>query len=719
MMNSLNPLCTMKTNKLIAAALLPLLFSCAKENIAPAETPENADDYITVNLVPGADTVTKASFDDNDGIIWQKGGFAGIVNAAGDNIKSKELDNIYTWNGNNQASFKFLKTELQGKSGPYVLYYPHHDEVSVSDGKYTIPVFVPVKQDSDIGKSTEIFSVVSKKAFDLVPYKEADKDTDYDNNGADVEFKVVGSYIRILPYGGTKEGEILDYIKIYDIKGENRVSGRYFVSVAVNNDNTTTISKTDASDLLSNEIILNFVAKPNTKIDKKDAQGIYARVLSGKHQLAYELHTKVGDMECTYTFKSSKETDFAFGSIKDIPLNIAKATETTMSVPEQLYIVGDACECGWKPKPENAVKMNKEDKKFTAELYLQKGEQGFKLLTTNSSYENCYVNDGNGNMVYYNNPQGDADKKFNVDCFALYKVTADFNTGKLTCEALAPYLVSDFTSYHFGGQDEPLQMKATDTPGVFKAEKVRIYNKSYQEGGETKYYTNAFKFAFKKTDGKDIDYTFSIQPVPVNDKNVEIVMWKEKHDNGTAKVDALSKEFSTRLVGKLGNIGSLENNIDKKWMVEETYNNKYYDITLDLVNNKMTLSLSQGSTYKLVGINFIWNPNAPSATVDGNGCATWTIDVDTATNGWDGTFKICGENTISQNSSDDSFWKGEWYYSQLDAVGEWHWNSDKYDSSTPVLIESIGDRKWKMTESGNYTIVFDTKNLTLKVTKNR
>lgn len=703
----------MKTNKLIAAALLPLLFSCAKENIAPAETPENADDYITVNLVPGADTVTKASFDDNDGIIWQKGGFAGIVNAAGNNIKSKELDNIYNWKGynskvNNQASFKFLKTDLKDKSGPYVLYYPHHDEVSVSnDGKYTIPVFVDVTQNSDIGKSTEIFSVVSKKAFDLVPYKVDNKDTDYDNNGADVEFKVVGSYIRILPYGGTKEGEILDYIKIYDIKGDNKVSGRYFVSVAVNNDNTTTISKTDASDLLSNEMYVNFESKPKTKIDKKDAAGIYAQVLSGKHQLAYELHTKVGDMECTYTFKSSKETDFAFGSIKDIPLNITRATETTMSVPEHLYIVGDACECGWAPG--NAVEMTKEGNKFTAELYLQKGEQGFKLLTTNSSYENCYVNDGNGNMVYYNNP-GDADKKFNVDGFALYKVTADFNTGKLTCEALAPYLVSDFTSYKIG-QGQPLQMEATDTPGVFKAEKVRIYNKSH-EGG---YYTNAFKFAFKKSDGADIDYTFSIQPA--NDKNYEIALGQKYYENGKSEVDVLSKKLKTRPVGVVGKIGSYKG-IDYKWQVKETYNNKYYDVLLNLNDSTMTLSLHQGKVFKLAGINKIWSGDAPAATVDPNGLATWTIDVDTATEGWDGTFKICGENTISQNSSDDSFWQGEWYYSQLNAEGAWWWHSGTYGSTTPVLIESSGDRKWKMTESGNYTFVFDTKKLTLKVTKN-
>ena len=194
-------------------------------------------------------------------------------------------------------------------------------------------------------------------------------------------------------------------------------------------------------------------------------------------------------------------------------------------------------------------------------------------------------------------------------------------------------------------------------------------------------------------------------------------MGQKYYKNGKSEVDVLSKQFDTRLVGKLGNIGSLENNdnkIDYKWLVKGTYNNKYYDITLDLVNNKLTLSLSQGSTYKLVGINNIWNSNAPSATVDGDGYATWNLDVNTKTEGWDdGTFKICGENTIS-----DSFFEGEWYYSQLDNEGAWWWHSGTYNSTTPVLIESSGDRKWKMTESGNYTIVFDTKKLTLKVTKN-
>ena len=491
----------MKTNKLIAAALLPLLFSCAKENIAPAETPENADDYITVNLVPGADTVTKASFHDVEGIIWQSGGYAGIVNAAGNNIKSKGLDNIYDWKGNNQASFKFLKTELEGKPGPYVLYYPHHDEVSVSDdGKYTIPVFVDVTQQSDIGKSTEIFSVVSKKAFDLVPYKEPDKDTDYDNNGADVEFKVVGSYIRILPYGGTKEGEILDYIKIYDINEVNKVSGRYFVSVAVNNDNTTTISKTDASDLLSNEMYVNFESKPKTKIDKKDAAGIYAQVLSGKHQLAYELHTKVGNTTNTYIFKSSRETDFAFGSIKDIPLNIEKATKTVSS-PEKLYIVGDVSFVGWNHS--NAIEMSKNGYIFTTNVYLNtqvkkdgvyQAAEGFKFILQNDSFEPAYVNGGDNTLKKYNG--GDGDNKFTVDKAGYYTVTADFSTGKVTCTSAAPdkfYIWGDATEAAWNSDKAIPLVQDKNDKFVFTKEGI-ILNKGdykfFSENSETTAYVN-------------------------------------------------------------------------------------------------------------------------------------------------------------------------------------------------------------------------------------
>lgn len=684
----------MKTNKLIAAALLPLLFSCAKENIAPADKNAAEGNYVTINLAPDSDAVTRATFDDSEGISWQLGVKAGLIKEAKDwnPVESEPLDKIYPYDDPNnqnmpstQASFKFSLGESD-YSGSYKFFYPYHSEAAYTGDYIRIPFWVDPNQSSGVGQSSEVFAVVSKEMVTLDPKNH--------DTPAETYYKVVGSYIRFLVYG--KAGE---KVKSISIQSEQKPSGRYFVNGSTNE------LDVDAYDYDSELVTVSVSGEYATPATKAEAKGIYASVLPRSMQNTYTVVTDKG----WYVFESQSSAEFCYGSIKDISLNLENAKCSYSAAPAELYIVGDACESGWDAN--NAVAMTKEGNIFTAELYLQKGAEGFKLLTRKGIFEYCYVNDGNGNMVYYNNPQGEADKKFNVDCFALYKVTADFNTGKLTCKALAPYLVSDFTSYHFGEQDKPLQMEATATPGVFKAEKVRIYNKSHVEGGETKYFTNAFKFAFKKSDGADIDYTFSIQPVN-NDKDFEIAMGNEYYENGKAKVDVLSKQFDTRLVGKLGNIGSLEN-IDRKWLVKGTYNNKYYDITLDLVNNKMTLSLSQGSTYKLVGINYIWNSNAPSATVDDNGLATWTINVDTATDGWDGTFKICGENTIS-----DSFFEGEWYYSQLNSEGAWWWNSGTYNSTTPVLIESSCDRKWKMTESGNYTIVFDTKNLTLKVTKN-
>lgn len=711
----------MKTNKLIAAALLPLLFSCAKENIAPAETPENADDYITVNLVPGADTVTKASFDDNDGIIWQEGGFAGIVNAAGDNIKSKELDNIYKWNGNNQASFKFLKTELKGKSGPYVLYYPHHDEVSVSYGKYTIPVYARGVQWSDIGKSTEIFSVVSKKAFDLVPYKEANNDTDYDNNGADIEFKVVGSYIRILPYGGTKEGEILDYIRIYDIKGENWVSGTYYVSVAVNDDKTTTISKTDDyKEDLYNEIILNFVDKPNTKIDKADAKGIYAQVRSGKHQLAYELHTKVGNMDCAYIFKSSKETDFDFGSIKDILLNIGKATEKSYSLPENLFIVGDGCEAGWDSS--KAIKMDKSGNTFTKELYLRNGEgiEGIKFLTTNSNMYPAYVNDGNGNLAYYSNDLGvsnPVDQKFNVKSgFGYYKVTVDFDTNKVSFELLStPWLVG-MGNWNKGQKLMPVEGE----PGVFS-----ITTEIWNDGG--------MKFVIRKSSdsASDIDYPNTYQLRAVSTDPIDFASNRYggiEYDNKTytlSETETLTKEAGVTLWGPSDNAFKFDNSSDdKKLYLASGYYKRIYNITLDMNNLKVTISPAHGTEYRLVGINDKWasSDDLPKATAV-EGIVKWEgINVNTTAEG----FKICGEYTFDNVYTGGSFYDGEWYYASLSFYKKWennqwtdnyYWFTSTHSGPTDVVFESTVDRKWYIPESGTYDFEFNTNTLQLTVTK--
>lgn len=713
----------MKTNKLIAAALLPLLFSCAKENLNQIDKPENADDYITVSLVPGEDAVTRASFDDKDGIFWQQGGFAGLVNANAKNIKSLALDKTYLYNGNNQASFKFTKSELTNKPGPYVLYYPHHDAVEVIDGKYKIPFTIEVTQDTEIGKSTEIFSVVSKNAIDLVPYKKEDtnEDTNYDNNGAEVYFKVVGSYIRILPYGGTKEGEVIDYIKIYDINN-NHISGDYFVSVEVTGaeNKPTTIALADGTKFTSNEMYVNFAEKPSTNIEKTAAKGIYAQVLPGKHQLAYELHTKVGNMDCAYIFKSSKETDFDFGSIKDILLNIGKATEKSYSLPENLFIVGDGCEAGWDSS--KAIIMDKSGNTFTKELYLRNGEgiEGIKFLTTNSNMYPAYVNDGNGNLAYYSNDLGvsnPVDKKFNVKSgFGYYKVTVDFDTNKVSFELLStPWLVG------MGNWDKGQKLMPVEgEPGVFS-----ITTEIWNDGG--------MKFVIRKSSdsASDIDYPNTYQLRAVSTDPIDFASERYGgivYDNKTytlSKKETLTKEAGVTLWGPSDNAFKFDDSSDdKKLYLESGYYKRIYNITLDMNNLKVTISPAHGTEYRLVGINDKWasSDDLPKATAV-EGIVKWEgINVNTTAKG----FKICGEYTFDNVYTGGSFYDGEWYYASLSFDKKWEdnkWNDNYYwftpthSGPTDVVFESTVDRKWYIPESGTYDFEFDTKNLTLKVTK--
>ena len=383
-------------------------------------------------------------------------------------------------------------------------------------------------------------------------------------------------------------------------------------------------------------------------------------------------------------------------------------------MPEALYLIGDATVAGWNCW--EPVELKKNGNIFSVETYLDSAEglEGFKFITTIGSFDYCVVNAGDNRSISYKEfPQGEDDRKFTVSHFGLYLIEVDFNTKTLSLSERAPYLVSDFTSYHFGADSEPLQLKATGKEGEFKAQRVFIWNKSYVDGGETKYYTNEYKFAFKKTDGEDIDYSFSIQPD--NDKTYEIAMGEEYYENGNSKKDVLKKTLKARLVGQVGNIDDYANGgVDYKWMVKGSYNHKYYDITLNLKDMTMSIELSQGQDFYLVGINGLWSNLAPKATAE-NGVATWTVDVDVNTENWDGTFKICGVNT-----KEDNFWDGEWYNAQLDNNGAWWWAESTYGVETPVLFENLGnhDRKWKMTESGNYTFVFDSKNLTLKVSKN-
>lgn len=673
----------MKTRKIFAAALaLPMLFACTKVEIVPTEQPAEGDKGFDISVVVNSDNETKAVFDDAEGILWVNPGSAGLVTSEFDNVPAQKSTAATPSEDGRQSTFKFEGIT----AGTYRLFYPYC-ETYYPNIKFT----VPANQTQDAGgKSSDIFAGMATEDITATEGE----------NSVDVKYRAVGSYIQFLVYG--KAGEKVRFISV--VSSDSKIAGDYSV-------NATDFKHTVLEGGSERVLVALGDAGYTTKATADEATGIYAAVLPGSSKNTYYVTTD----KATYIFESSEAKPFEAGKIKTVKLNLdnAKVKDLDNTVPENLYLIGDATEAGWDCwKP---VTLTKTGNVFSVETYLDSSAslEGFKFITTIGSFDYSVVNAGdNSSFSYKLLPQGENDRKFKAPHFGLYLVEVNFDTKCVTLTERAPYLVSDFTHYHFteGEERKPLQLEATSEAGVFKAERVFIWHRSYEENGETKYCTNEFKFAFKKTDGSDIDYSFSIQPN--NDKNYEIAMGKEYYLNGNSKKDIIMQSLNARVVGKSGAIDHSNSYVDYKWMVKGSYNHKYYDITLDLNKMTMSIKLTQGQDFYLVGINGKWSSEAPKTTAE-DGVAKWTEYVDVNTNGWDGTFKICGVNTT------DNFWDGEWYNAQLDNNGAWWWNGDTYGQETPVLFENIGghDRKWKMTESGTYDFVFDTKNLTLKVTK--
>lgn len=637
----------MKTTKtILAAAMLPLLFSCIKEEIKTNDD-LNSDVFdVKINVINDNDA-TKASMDDVKGIFWKYNGnqYAGIVKD-GKHIKSSVLkeDNIYEYEGDQQASFFFENVP----EGNYYLYYPHHNEASFN----RIPYWVDPNQSSGCGTSTDVFSIISKEPISLYPQS----NTNYSSNGADTKFRVVGSYIRFLVYG--KAGE---KVKSIFIQSSDKPSGRFFVNPSTGELNG------EAYDYDSETIRVNLTEDYASPATKDEAKGIYASVLPRSLKNTYTVMTDKG----VYRFESSEQKAFDYGKIKDVVLNL-ESSKVVKSSPEALFVVGDATTAGWSA--ENAIPLSKVDgeNKFKAEnIILMVCNEGFKFLTEKGNWSNTYVNDSGNNMTFYTNLPSDKDKKFKVEKSGYYDLTVDFDTFTVTTD-----LKEEFPRV-LSNKTETYWMIPTGNEGEFKTTAYIGYG-----DGNHDFYIYMGEETYHETNFVHI-YSF---------------------DENNIYSGSVTKDAST-------NLG---------WYFDDgnKISQRYYDITLNTVTNKVTAKFTQGKNFWLIGEPFNGftpdNMDNYKATADENGIATWELTT-TKT----GNFKICGEyNLFSRNL----FWEGEWYYSNGSPF-EWSWDGgNNYSTESEVkqfVVNVFGgnDKQWKLNEPGTFKIVFDTKNLKIKVYK--
>ena len=633
---------------ILTAAMLPLMFACAKENVVeekPNGNTEKAEYGFTVvasEEKQPQETLSKASFDDENGVVWVAGGQAGIVADGGSAVGSESLANISE--DGYSASFSFTASE-----GTYRLFYPYSAESSYNNYRFE----VSAEQESAPGKSSDIFALVGTEDLKLSA----------DATVADAKMKVVGSYIFFQVYG--KAGET---VKSIEIASQNtKVGGVYYAdnkgSLVGTLEGNSDVKITLSSDYITTE-------------GKVEAKGIYAAVLPVKSKNTYTVTTDKG----TYTFTSGAEKEFKMGSIKPIPLNLNAGTFKYANAPEHLYLTGDATSIGWNN--QTPIEMTSTDGgiTFTCTDILQAGSarEGFKFLTEKGKWENVYVKGEDNKLNFYKGVPSDVqDVKFTVDRAGEYRITANFETMEVTTELVTEY---PEVLYKFENGTAKYIDVMKQTGNGYSA---RIFVASGDGNHD---------FRIRKGD----------KYYHVGDNYPEI------NFNDEGNIDVLSREYDV----------VYDENPTLGWWIHDIYSNKYYDITLNAETNKVSVKLSQGTEFWLVGINGDWTHNniAYKAIANDSGVAEWNIEVTSVCD-----FKINGKNMTSESKF---FEEGEWYQSQLGIADNqsflWEWKDGEYGKEVPVLFGKSGDynRKWKMTETGNFTIVFDTRNLKIKVTKN-
>lgn len=649
----------MKTNKLFAvAAMLPVLFSCAKEEIRTNDNLSgDGQKYdFTITVSGDEDSITKASLSDAEGIFWVTGGKAGIVKKDGENTvkyESNALDNIYTYGPEggpkyNQASFKFTGTD----GGEYKFFYPYHSLATLDK----IPFWVDPNQKTSAGSSADCFALVSDGMVSLT--------ADNHDTPAETTYKVVGSYIRFTVYG--KADETVKYIIT---KGADRtVSGRYFVN---GNENANALLEGE-TDLKGETITLTVEGDCKTTADAATAKGLYVAVLPESSQNTYTVITDKG----FYSFASASPKEFKFGAIKNIPLNLTstKAART----PEALYVVGDATTAGWHAAKAIALNKVEGENKYKIEnIPLLTGGQGFKFLTTKKDdWKNVFVNAGDNKLAYYVDVPDGKDIKFTVDNNGCYDIVVDFDAFTVTTT-----FKTEFPRVKSHNQEKTYWMLPTGNEGEFKATAFLgsgdNYHDFYIYEGDKTYHESDFRGIHSFS--KDDNYTYT----------------------GSVTLDATT---------------------DKGWWIaDDNYQTpRYYDITLNKKAGTVTVKFAQGKNFWLIGTPF--NEFKPEkwdslkGTADENGIVTWEVKT-TNTGEW----KICGEYNLSEIDKfwegewyyavGKSYpfnwsWNGGNNYTTADA------NKDGFDVDV-----FCGDQKWNFNETGTFKITFDSKNLKIKVEK--
>ena len=590
-----------------------------------------------------------------NGFKWAADGVAGIAPKDGEAIASSGLSGGQISDDGQNAGFSF-----KAKEGSYLFFYPYNADSRLNKCKFTVK---GNQIQPKVGQAGDILSLMGQQ--DITVSKETEE--------YKVKTKLVGAYLRIHVFG--IDGENVKSVTVSS--GNAKIAGSFISGKA------GAILKSDGTE---SSVTVTLETPFAVKKEKITSEGIYVAVLPEKESMnTYKVVTD----KTSYTLSSSAAINLANGKFTDVDIDLGIALPENVKLPERLYLIGDATDAGWDLS--KAVEMKREGTAYQVEANLYRKGEGFKFITEKRWGADEYRKGDDAGTFVLNEPK---DEKFQVEKDGKYKIALDFRTSQLSLTLLEE-IVETLPEIMYSNPE------GTATTDKMKKESDGIYTAQvYAGSGEGK---NLFRISQGDNHW--------------NSGKNEVIDFRDAE----TKADALTYELSGL---------SANGNSDPAWVLDTKFEERYYDVTLDMNLGKITVEPSVGESFWLVGQftgwSSLWEPDKSiqwKADKSSDGNVTWNV---TIPDGSQGMFKFHGDKVVTavwDNAANVDWIKGEWYQAQEE--GAFTWNSETYGTTMKVNFGRLGNesnsheftKSWALSEPGDFTIVFNTKDFTLKVSK--
>lgn len=590
-----------------------------------------------------------------NGFKWSVDAVAGIVPKDGETIASSGLSAGRISEDGQNARFTFKAEE-----GSYQFFYPYNADSRLNKCKFTVK---GNQLQPKVGQTGDILSLMGQQDITL------SKETEEYN----VKTKLVGAYLRIHVFGIDGEN-----VKSVTVSSENAKIAGSFISGKAG-----AILNVDGTE---SSVTVTLETPFSVKKEKSGSEGIYVAVLPENESMnTYKVVTD----KTSYTLSSTASINLTNGKFTDVEIDLGKALPADVKLPEHLYLIGDATDAGWDLS--KAVEMKREGAAYLVEANLYRKGEGFKFITEKRWGADEYRKGDDAGTFVLNEPK---DEKFQVEKDGKYKIALDFRTSQLSLTLLEE-IVETLPEIMYSNPE------GTATTDKMKKESDGIYTAQvYAGSGEGK---NLFRISQGDNHW--------------NSGKNEVIDFRDAE----TKADALTYELSGL---------SANGNSDPAWVLDTKFEERYYDVTLDMNLGKITVEPSVGESFWLVGQftgwSSLWEPDKSiqwKADKSSDGNVTWNV---TIPDGSQGMFKFHGDKVVTavwDNAANVDWIKGEWYQAQEE--GAFTWNSETYGTTMKVNFGRLGNesnsheftKSWALSEPGDFTIVFNTKDFTLKVSK--